>query len=281
MKSTKYFNLIIACLLMQYVGTGCESIESYDQVGIENGVIMNGVFSVSLSKQVKFSQGNLQYQASSQTWRLAELQFSQICKGNVQSVHQDWIDLFVMSTSTTNFGTRMSDEITSWDDYLPDFIDWGTLKLKNSSLNGWRTLTREEWMYLLHQRDNAEEKLFHATISGVKGHVLLPDNWVCPVDISIVNTYYRNQFDNYDVNQFSKKEWRKLQANGAVFLPCKEETQEQHYFERNNQYWTSTITNYPKRPYSVAFYVYSENYIRSDYENSIISCSVRLVQDIK
>lgn len=46
MKSTKYFNLIIACLLMQYVGKGCESIESYDQVGIENGVIMNGILRV-------------------------------------------------------------------------------------------------------------------------------------------------------------------------------------------------------------------------------------------
>lgn len=37
---------------------------------------INGLFSVSPSKKVYFSQGNLQYQASSNTWRFAEHQWN-------------------------------------------------------------------------------------------------------------------------------------------------------------------------------------------------------------
>ena len=33
---------------------------------------LSGVFSVGNGKQVRFSQGNLQYQASTDTWRFAE-----------------------------------------------------------------------------------------------------------------------------------------------------------------------------------------------------------------
>ena len=39
---------------------------------------INGLFSVSPSKQVYFSQGNLQYQASTNTWRFAEHQYDYV-----------------------------------------------------------------------------------------------------------------------------------------------------------------------------------------------------------
>ena len=40
--------------------------------------ILSGAFSVGESTQVHFSQGNLQYQASTQTWRFAENQYDYI-----------------------------------------------------------------------------------------------------------------------------------------------------------------------------------------------------------
>ncbi|MBQ6771707.1 MAG: hypothetical protein IJP44_12120, partial [Bacteroidales bacterium] len=37
---------------------------------------LNGLFSVNDSTQVRFSQGNLQYQASTNTWQFAENQWN-------------------------------------------------------------------------------------------------------------------------------------------------------------------------------------------------------------
>lgn len=39
---------------------------------------INGLFSVSATQQVYFSQGNLQYQASTNTWRFAENQWDYV-----------------------------------------------------------------------------------------------------------------------------------------------------------------------------------------------------------
>ena len=39
---------------------------------------LSGKFSVSAAEQIQFSQGNLQYQASTNTWRFAEHQYDMI-----------------------------------------------------------------------------------------------------------------------------------------------------------------------------------------------------------
>ena len=86
---------------------------------------VNGLFSVSANKQVYFSQGNLQYQASTNTWRFAENQYDWVggtelhsgdLYGNVyeneikcdntrlSSVYSGWIDLFGWGTSGYNHG---------------------------------------------------------------------------------------------------------------------------------------------------------------------------------
>ncbi len=75
---------------------------------------INGKFSVASGKQVYFSKGNLQYQASSNTWRFAEHQYDFVgddTNGNVSvgsdkcnnalisSSYTGWIDLFGWGTS--------------------------------------------------------------------------------------------------------------------------------------------------------------------------------------
>ena len=62
---------------------------------------INGVFSVGNDKKVFFSKGNLQYQASTDTWRFAESQFDVVGLDNKQISDSDtcWIDLFGWATS--------------------------------------------------------------------------------------------------------------------------------------------------------------------------------------
>lgn len=61
----------------------------------------SGKFSVSADKQVSFSKGNLQYQASTNTWRFAENQTDYIgnSNSNISATYDGWIDLFGWGTS--------------------------------------------------------------------------------------------------------------------------------------------------------------------------------------
>ena len=191
-------------------------------------------FSVSDSEQVTFSKGNLQYTQSTNTWSFASVQWEVIGTDNViggcvfsdptygdskgGTALADKVDLFIWSTSATNFGVSTSED---YDDYSGSFVDWGTNKIGNDAPNTWRTLTRDEWEYLLNTRPNASSLKGIAQVNGVNGLILLPDNWVCPLDINFKSGFHSNcGVDYYAAYQtFTAAEWSKLEFAGAVFLP--------------------------------------------------------------
>ena len=83
-----------------------------------------GLFTINADgDQVHFSQGNLQYQASTNTWRFAEHQYDYVGadNANISATYTGWIDLFV-------WGTGNNPSLT-WIDY-PDgtFVDWCSAK---------------------------------------------------------------------------------------------------------------------------------------------------------
>lgn len=165
--------------------------------------LLAGVFSVSDTKKVQFSQGNLQFQASTKTWRFAEHQYDYVgddTKGNVyveltksnnasiSETYTGWIDLFGWGTSghefASGYGTAYQPWATSttYTDYGPTGTsnglygsfaqgDWGT----NMVPAGWRTLTggsSGEWSYLFNTRTTggtvfgtAQARYAHATIN--------------------------------------------------------------------------------------------------------------------
>ena len=87
---------------------------------------LSGLFSVSADKQVYFSQGNLQYQASTDTWRFAENQYDTIgaLNANISSMYDGWIDFFRWGTG--NNPTFLSENS---EDYSA-FVDWGILVVR-------------------------------------------------------------------------------------------------------------------------------------------------------
>ena len=194
-----------------------------------------GTFSVSADKQVTFSQGNLQYTQSTNTWSFASAQWEMIGTDNViggsvisdeygdskeGTALADKVDLFGWSTSATNFGVSTS---TDWmNGYSGSFIDWGTNKIGNDAPNTWRTLSYDEWNYLLDARPNASSLKGVAQVNGVNGLILLPDNWVCPAGVTFKSGFHSNHsVDYYAAYQtFTAAEWSKLEAAGAVFLPA-------------------------------------------------------------
>ena len=181
-----------------------------------------GVFSVSATKQVTFSPGNLQYHPANNEWRFAQSQLDYIgeANSNCSSTYNGWLDLFGWSTSATNFGVSTS---TDWEnDYLGSFVDWGTNKIGNDAPNTWRTLTFNEWGYLLNNRPNASSLKGVAQVNGVNGLILLPDNWTCPAGVTF-NSGFHSDFSVEAYGQcqtFSAEQWSKLESAGAVFLPA-------------------------------------------------------------
>ena len=67
---------------------------------------LSGVFSVSDSTMIHFSKGNLQYQASTETWRFATNQYDIVGLANnqISNTNEGWIDLFGWGTSGYNHG---------------------------------------------------------------------------------------------------------------------------------------------------------------------------------
>ena len=180
-----------------------------------------GTFSVSATKQVTFSKGNLQYHPANNEWRFAESQLDYIgnANGNISSTYNGWIDLFGWSTSTTNFGVSTS---TSNSDYSGSFVDWGMNKIGNDAPNTWRTLNYDEWNYLCWERPNCSNLCGVAQVNGVNGLVFLPDNWTCPAGVIFKSGFHSNYgVDYYAAYQtFTAEQWSKLEAAGAIFLPA-------------------------------------------------------------
>ena len=194
-----------------------------------------GTFSVSASKQVTFSPGNLQYTQSTNAWSFAENQYDYIGTDNVTggsvstdatygdsksgTALADKIDLFGWSTSANYFGVSTS---TDYNDYSGSFVDWGTNKIGNDAPNTWRTLTYDEWNYLFWERPNYSNLYGVAQVNGVNGLVFLPDNWTCPAGVIFKSGSHSNYGVDYYVayQTFTAEQWSKLEAAGAIFLPA-------------------------------------------------------------
>ncbi len=176
-----------------------------------------GAFSVSATRQVHFSQGNLQYQASTNTWRFAEHQYDYvgIANINISSTYNGWIDLFGWGTGNNPTLASTIDE-----DYA-SFVDWGSNAISNGGniANQWRTLNRGEWQYLLNNRINAASKLGTGNINGVGGLFLLPDSWTLPLGCSFTSGL-ASSMNDWTHNSYTLAQWAQMESAGAVFLPA-------------------------------------------------------------
>ena len=182
------------------------------------GTFVAKPFSVSASKTVTFSPGNLQYHAANDEWRFAPNQTDYIGKdnANISATYNGWIDLFGWGT-----GNNPTNNSTDYEDY-PTFVDWGVNKIGNDAPNTWRTLTYDEWYYLRYERPNYDKLIGVAQVNGVNGLILLPDGWTCPSGVTFKSGFADNYGDEYyaSYQSFSASEWSKLEASGAVFLPA-------------------------------------------------------------
>ena len=236
-------------------------------------------FSVSETKNVTFSPGNLQYHPANNEWRFALSQLDYIgdANSNCSSTYNGWLDLFGWSTSATNFGVSTS---TDYVDYSGSFVDWGTNKIGNDAPNIWRTLTRAEWFYVVFNRPNASSLKGVAQVNGVNGMVFLPDNWTCPVGVTFKSGFHSSYGVEYYAayQTFTADQWSKLEAAGAVFLLAAGSRYgtSVNFVQYYGGYWSATEYD---SDYAYSLY-FDSNVANVDHYDRYGGRFVRLVKDL-
>lgn len=247
-----------------------------------------GAFSVSASKKVNFSQGNLRATTADNgttwTWAFAADQLTFVgnatantaINGNGTVSVSGTVDLFGWSTAATKYGINNS---LSNSTYSGDFVDWGSNPDLIASLGkGWRTLTSAEWTYLLNTRTTTSGVRYaKATVDGKTGLIVLPDDWS--------ESYHALASANTDnaacaSNTFDAAIWSSdFEAHGAVFLPAagyRRGTSVEHVGVHGN-YWSASPDGA-----SYAWYLaFNESAFLHVYNyNRVTGEAVRLVSDI-
>ena len=241
-----------------------------------------GVFSVAKDRQVSFSQGNLQYVRNQDVWKFADKQYEYIGARNVKDGQlANRIDLFGWSGKDSNAPWGVSTS-TNNADYAGEFVDWGVNEIQGDAANTWRTLTIEEWEYLIVTRRNAAALHGVAAVNGVNGIVILPDDWELPEGVVFKAGFHQNDGEQYysDYQNYTELEWQKMESNGAVFLPAAGYRYEKDvlFVESVGRYWSSTPS--VETAAAAALFFYSIELMPHNFDNRCRGLSVRLVKDI-
>lgn len=191
-------------------------------------VSAGGAFSVDAGNQVYFSQGNLQYDKSTSTWSFMEHQWSTV-ETHGQNVgenyaDQDIVSLFGWGTSGHDYGPANYQpwSTSTTGTYGPGSSvlsptgqsDWGCNAIANggnTASSGWFTLSRAQWEYLLGDTPERSGRWTLATVNGVPGLLLLPDDQP---------PFTSPDLTQYTTHTYSGATWQEMETLGAVFLPA-------------------------------------------------------------
>ena len=185
------------------------------------------------------------------------------------------------------------------DNQYGDFSnsDWG---IYNSTNHDLRTLTSDEWQYLINTRENATTKrgigVIYTASGYYWGYIILPDNFTFPDNVNFwypsdgettENTYPSSSLNG---NYYNEGQWTTMQDAGAVFLPCngyREGTDIMGYGASSggistskSYYWTSTTGNSGyaiARPFGTNV---DQKYNMGSAREPKWGCYVRLVKDV-
>ena len=231
---------------------------------------IGGKFTINANgDKVYFSQGNLQYigSASAPYWKFADNQWDVLGtttgqNSTNQNVDRDlfgWgtsgyhnasdpynVNYQPWSTSTSTVNGTYNDSGYGPSTNMPSpnltgssaNYDWGVY---NAISNGggqagqWRTLTREEWVWVLGPTDSPSPGVNCRTsstvngtpnaryakgqVAGVHGVIVFPDSYTHPSGVAQPVGINETGNTGWNGNDYSSTDFGRMEANGAVFLP--------------------------------------------------------------
>jgi len=234
-----------------------------------------GLFSIAEGVKVHFASGNMQFTTQGThavvggtangtpngTWRFAPNQYDYIGQGNanISSDYKGWIDLFGWGTSGwsgsgataympystasggASYGPRDGSDLTGTNANA-DWAVYNAISNAGNQPGQWRTLTKEEWMYMTTGRSDYDKKRGSGSVNGVGGHIFLPDNWQQPADCPVFVPGYSDDQSAWGPNTYTSTQWAKMEASGALFLPAAGQRSQQRVARvgTSGGYWSVT-----------------------------------------
>ena len=243
--------------------------------------MINGLFSVSATKRVYFSKGNLQYDGTN--WKFAASQ---------------WEVLGANGTGASGTATNYPMDLFTWGNIDSPTYNGTTYYTENADLSGiadcgsrmgsgWYTLSKDEWLYLFGMESNNTDKsgharyrkYFRAKVNGVSGIVVLPDDLSGISDIPAESS--RGTASTFNGKTYTTDAWSAMESAGCVFLPAAGFRKEDgitvsHIGLDTGFYWTSTAYDSGK---AFTMGINSGNVDPANNFNRTFGFSVRLVID--
>ncbi len=191
-----------------------------------------GVFSVSATKRVRFSKGNLQAtcDGASYSWGFAEHQYDYIGykAGNTtidSQTNGSVVDLFGWSTKATCYGIST---VFDYRAYAGDFKDWGTAIDDDGT---WFTLSNDEWSFLFGDTSPRKDSLYRYGVT------------VCGNPNCLVSA--PDDFEGTIESEYDASTWSSAEVEGLVCLPASGFRSGNYVYnaKRLGTYWSSTPYN--------------------------------------
>ena len=269
--------------------------------GVVDGKLPGGFTINDEGDMVYFSQGNLQYIGSAATpyWKFAEEQYEYFGTTTNQNSTATNVDRDLFGWGTGNYPNKT----TQYSSDYTSFSDWGNNAIINGGTSvGWRTLTTEEWLWILGPRYTTHnpgvncrcapyrfvEAIILTDISegttgvnnNIRGLIIFPDNFASfPNGVTIANGNMNNYNGSY-ASSCTSAGWSAMEEMGCVFLPAAGFRNGTEYRNESpyGRYWSSSASDNPSSPYGIGFY-HSGLYSQSGYSN-YSGFSVRLVVNV-
>ena len=183
-------------------------------------------------------------------------------------------------------------------------MDWGKLAITNggnTANSGWRTLTKDEWIWVLGPNSSPtpgtncrtsstiggteNARWFKATVHSVKGLIILPDIFIWDeTSMGTAPTTCNTNNDNF-TRVLTDAQWTAIKSAGAVFLPMAgyrttNSDDNKTYvngLDSDCYYWSSTVASSS----GTYFYIYCGSGIVNPGNSNWgkMGYSVRLVRD--
>ena len=254
-----------------------------DAVTVNLTQVPAGAFSASDGNYICFAPGNLQATTTDDwatwSWSFKEHQYD-------EDLNDINIGLnYVNRTKTSHFGWGASGYATTKPNYTDEDLshyaqgyvditgtdyDWGHMVGTLNEHNDWRTLTADEWKWILGKNSNAAASIagtdcrFSSTVNGVEnarytmaqitidestinGTILFPDVYTAGTPNGVTWGTINSPVNTWVNTTCTEAGWTALQTAGCVFLPAagrheKDNSNNYKVFGvgENCYYWTTT-----------------------------------------
>lgn len=203
-------------------------------------------FSISSTEKVIFAPGNLQATNTTAnttegwTWSFASHQYDIVGSNAANTTVGDglttsagtidlfgWVGNSSSFTGPARYGIHNSQNNDDYGTNNTEALkaDWSGLTISGYPENFWTTPSMGVYDYVINTRTTTNTlspgaRYTLATIDGIRGIILFPDNYSHPLDVTIGGAPVYNENSDCTATISSTSDWNKMEAAGAVFLPA-------------------------------------------------------------